>query len=305
MTEINPPAAGASLVLSLFPGIDLLGRGFELEGFSVVRGPDLIFGGDIRAFSVPRGRFDGVIGGSPCPDFSRARRAPPSGDGLAMLAEFCRVVFHARPSWWLLENVAGVPDVMVPGYSHFRIDLDARECGLRQIRPRVFQFGSIAGLVPVVTRRRRAALEESRCAMASEFARPGRRGWHEFCELQGLPRDFELPGFTLSAKYRAVGNGVPLPMARTIAAAVRDARALVPGESLCRCGCGRIVAGRRELATVACRKRAQRKRDGARLTVPGPVTAAASRLIAISVAARGPLSRGTSRLAGLPVGGVV
>ena len=77
MTELKPPAPGASLVLSLFPGIDLLGRGFELEGFSIVRGPDLIFGGDVRTFSVPRGRFDGVIGGSPCPDFSRARRAPP------------------------------------------------------------------------------------------------------------------------------------------------------------------------------------------------------------------------------------
>jgi hypothetical protein len=31
------------LVLSLFPGIDLLGHGFELEGFCVVRGPDVIY----------------------------------------------------------------------------------------------------------------------------------------------------------------------------------------------------------------------------------------------------------------------
>jgi len=278
VTELERPAAGASLVLSLFPGIDLLGRGFESEGFAVVRGPDLIFGGDIRTFSVPHGRFDGVIAGSPCQDFSRARRAPATGDGVAMLAEFCRLVFHARPSWWLLENVAGVPDVMVPGYSHCRIDLDARDCGLHQIRPRVFQFGHAAGMVPIVTRRARAAVDPSRCAMASEFSRPHRRGWPEFCELQGLPRDFELPGFTLSARYRAVGNGVPLPMARMIAAAVRDARALVPGESVCRCGCGRIIAGRRELATVACRKRAQRKRDAAAVTVSNPVTPTTSRL---------------------------
>ena len=33
------------LVLSLFPGIDLLGRGFEAEGFCVVRGPDLLHAG--------------------------------------------------------------------------------------------------------------------------------------------------------------------------------------------------------------------------------------------------------------------
>ncbi len=28
------------LVLSLFPGLDLFGKGFEAEGFCVVRGPD-------------------------------------------------------------------------------------------------------------------------------------------------------------------------------------------------------------------------------------------------------------------------
>lgn len=43
------------LVLSLFPGIDLLGAAFELEGFTVVRGPDPIFGGDVRAFHPPTG----------------------------------------------------------------------------------------------------------------------------------------------------------------------------------------------------------------------------------------------------------
>jgi len=28
------------LVLSIFPGIDILGKGFEEEGYCVVRGPD-------------------------------------------------------------------------------------------------------------------------------------------------------------------------------------------------------------------------------------------------------------------------
>lgn len=40
------------LLLALFPGIDLLGRGFELEGFCVVRGPDKLWGGDNRAVTV-------------------------------------------------------------------------------------------------------------------------------------------------------------------------------------------------------------------------------------------------------------
>jgi DNA (cytosine-5)-methyltransferase 1 len=59
------------LVLSLFPGIGLLDMAFEAEGFCVVRGPDVLWGGDIRNFHPPRCRFDGVIGGPPCQAFSR------------------------------------------------------------------------------------------------------------------------------------------------------------------------------------------------------------------------------------------
>ena len=58
------------LILSLFPGIDLLGQGFEAEGYCVVRGPDRLWGGDIQDFHCFSGRFDGVIGGPPCQDFT-------------------------------------------------------------------------------------------------------------------------------------------------------------------------------------------------------------------------------------------
>lgn len=64
------------LILLLFPGIDLLGQGFEAEGFSVVRGPDLIFGQDVRGFHVPAGKFEGVIGGPP----SRTGQKKQPGD---------------------------------------------------------------------------------------------------------------------------------------------------------------------------------------------------------------------------------
>src|ERR1700728_3530742 len=99
------------LVLSIFPGIDLLGRAFEEEDFCLVRGPDLIFGGDIRRFRVPRGRFDGIIGGSPCQDFSVLRRCEPTGYGLQMLREFQSVVLAAQPDWFVIENVPSVPDI--------------------------------------------------------------------------------------------------------------------------------------------------------------------------------------------------
>ena len=65
------------LVLSLFPGIGLLDMAFEEAGFCVVRGPDLLWGGDVRTFHVPAGRFDGVIGGPPCQAFSRLRHLNP------------------------------------------------------------------------------------------------------------------------------------------------------------------------------------------------------------------------------------
>jgi DNA (cytosine-5)-methyltransferase 1 len=259
----KPPFGHTStLVLSLFPGIDLMGRGFEQEGYCVVRGPDLIFGGDVRAFHPPPGRFDGIIGGSPCQDFSTARRCPPTGYGVEMLHEFCRCVAEAWPDWFLLENVPGVPDVQVPGYVVQRFDLRADECGLPQRRLRHFQFGS-HGYQLVLRRDPRIAVTQ-RCVTATEGTQQERRDWGDFCEIQGLPRDFQLDGFHRAARYRAVGNGVPVPMARFIARAIR---CMVPTGTvrLCECGCGRPLDGMstQRAATDACRKRLQRRRDRA------------------------------------------
>ena len=41
-----------SFVLSLFPGIGLFDMAFEAEGFCVVRGPDVSWGGDVRTFHL-------------------------------------------------------------------------------------------------------------------------------------------------------------------------------------------------------------------------------------------------------------
>lgn len=266
----------SQLVLSLFPGADLLGRGFEEEGFCVVRGPDKILAGDIRDFHAVPGRFDGVIGGSPCQDFSRARRAPPTGYGEEMMAEFHRVVLEARPTWWLLENVSGVPDLRIPGYSHQRIDVNASECGLPQNRLRHFQFGHAKSFV-ITPERQPALADVEPCCTATEGGSVERRDWSRFCQLQGLPADFRLDDFTLSARYRAVGNGVPVPMARMMAAAIAQARPL-RGFSLCECGCGRLVEGKARLATPACRKRMQRRRDAAPVTRRSSLTPAESQV---------------------------
>ncbi len=250
----------SQLVLSLFPGIDLLGRGFEAEGFCVVRGPDLIFGGDVRSFHVPTARFDGVIAGSPCQDFSKARRTPPTGYGDEMLAEFRRLVTEAQPEWWLLENVPTIPDVQIPGYTVQRLDYNAREAGSRQNRPRHFQFGSTTGLQISPNRKHVERIVEP-TVMASEGRRKHRRAWPDFCELQGLPEDFKLPGWTVAAKYAAVGNGVHVAVARTLARAILEAQKRTTQINLCICHCGRVVTGRQAAATPACRKRMQRRRE--------------------------------------------
>lgn len=248
------------LVLSLFPGIDLLGRGLEAVGFCIVRGPDKLWGGDIRTFHPPAGRFDGVIGGSPCQDFSKARRSAATGYGLEMLGEFVRVVSEAFPQWFLLENVPTVPDVSIPGYIVQRLDFNAREVGAAQNRPRHFQFGSLGGLMlsPVRCLPRGAAAEPT--AMAGEGKNKDRRGWADFCALQGLPRDFDLPGMSVAAKYAAVGNGVHVKVAEVLGSAIIEAYDRVEPIALCGCNCGRVVVGRQRYATAACRKRIERRR---------------------------------------------
>lgn len=263
--------AGLVTVLSLFPGIGLLDMGFEWAGFSVVRGPDLIFGGDIRRFHVASGLFAGVIGGSPCQDFSGLRRDEPTGYGQEMIEEFRRVVCEAMPVWWLLENVQRVPDVRIDGYSWQRLDLRANEFGLKQSRLRHFQFGSRDGL-PLVIARGNAIEATEPCCTATEGQKPDRRSWADFCQLQGLPRDFDLPSFKQSAKYRAVGNGVPVPMAFAVASGIKNRLDV----TACACGCGRPVTGNKTRATAACRKRIQRRRELADVSELPSVTAAKS-----------------------------
>lgn len=264
------------LILSLFPGIDLLGHAFEAEGDCVVRGPDPAIGtGDICRFHAPRGKFRGIIAGSPCQDFSIINRSP--GDySAAMLDEFARVVTEVSPYWWMLENVATVPDVLIRGYTHQRIDARASEFGSAQNRIRHFQFGCRKNKVLCLERPSIVTRPNERCCLASEGTKKNRRPWERFCQLQGLPSDFKLPYFTLKASYRAVGNGVPIPMGRAFARAIQDLQD-AQAVTVCACSCGRRVTGKQRTATMACRQRLSRKSrrghcDHARHSYAGIVT---------------------------------
>lgn len=237
------------LVLSLFPGIGLLDMAFEEEGFCVVRGPDLLWGGDVRRFSPPAGRFDGVIGGPPCQMFSRMRHINPKA-GMAhgnMIPEFERCVAACAPRWAVMENVPEAPEPAVEGYvtrpelirdvwvggetNRMRrfsfITRDGRPLrvetlALHRPAPEPSALAGGARRVPVAIGGS-GKVKASRRVCAGDLKTV--EGFAASKRAQGLPADFDLPPFTVAAKVKAVGNGVPLPMGRAIARAVKAALA--------------------------------------------------------------------------------
>lgn len=137
------------LVLSVFPGIDLLGRAFEEKGCTVVRGPDVLWGGDVRDFHPPAGVFWGVIGGPPCQAFSALRHLirhnghePRFGN---LVPEYERVCFEAQPAWFLMEEVPDAPVPHVEGYETCDMIIRDKWVGGIQPRPRRFSFGTRDG----------------------------------------------------------------------------------------------------------------------------------------------------------------
>lgn len=246
------------LVLSLFPGIGLLDMAFEEEGFCVVRGPDLLWGGDVRRFHPTKHAFEGIIGGPPCQMFSRLRHLNPNAGAKHgnLIPEFERVVGEARPSWFLMENVEDAPVPAVAGYDVSSQLVRDVWVGGTTNRLRRFSFGNVHmpnhRLTLYVETLALHAIETEQSALAGGSGRavpvklggsgkvkstyhprhgtnPGPRATREeLCERQGLPPTFlaEDSPLTERGKCHAIGNGVPLPMGRAIAKAVK--RAMYP-----------------------------------------------------------------------------
>ena len=254
------------LILSLFPGIGLLDMAFaEVFGDEgcIVRGPDPLWGGDIRIFHPPAGRFDGVIGGPPCQMFSVMRHLNPNSGSRHgnLIPEFERCVSEAQPEWFLMENVIDAPLPKVDGYLVRDLILNNRWIGGEQNRTRRFSFGTRAGrvlLVEVVllevfvfeycvhgsSNGSKIPVRQNSGGQLKRALKPptvmaghgpvGRRAGYEvnlslseMCRLQGLPENFldEAP-FTVLGKRKVIGGGVPLPVGRAIARAVKEALAV-------------------------------------------------------------------------------
>lgn len=240
------------LVLSLFPGIGLLDMAFEEEGFCVVRGPDLLWGGDIRRWHVPRGRFDGIIGGPPCQIFSRMRFLNPlAGQKHGnLIPEFARCVREAQPDWFVMENVSGAPSPDCGElYTTKRIRVTDVAVGGATSRDRAFTFGAMGGqgafyvdeLALHNPEPRQAVLaggsgravpvalggsgKVKRTLHPRHGPNPGPRATiAEMLEAQGAPDNWlEESPFTNKAKCHMLGNGVPLATGRAVARAVKRA----------------------------------------------------------------------------------
>lgn len=247
------------LVLSLFPGIGLLDRAFEEEGFCIVRGPDLLWGGDIKSFHPPAGKFDGVIGGDPCPAHSVMRRfVEANGLKIAddLSSEFERILTLARPTWFLRENVIGARPLFAREYHNHQQFERVRDvwCGGHTRRYREFQFGCRTMARPFQIETLALHLTEPENTVLASGGAPD--GWvpterhkatrkgksvlgfktesflKKAIRLQGLPVDFLAKApFTVAGKIKVVGNGVPLPMGRAVAKAVKRALGLDKDEA--------------------------------------------------------------------------
>ena len=245
------------LILSIFPGVDLLGRAFEEEWpeACIVRGPDLIFGGDVHRFHPPAGKFDGVIGGPPCQAWSRLRHiVEANGYKTApdLIPEFERIVSEARPAWFVMENVPAAPPANVPNYPRGVVLVQDAWVGGLTSRIRRFTFGGSAYSagthievvalhpwpehsalasgggrpVPVVIGGSGKVKRSAKSALKN-YGYKNTGAFANHLRLQGLPADFlaDAP-FTVRGKLEAVGNGVPLALGRAIARAVRTALGL-------------------------------------------------------------------------------
>lgn len=234
----------SGLVLSLFPGIGMLDAAFEEHGFCVVRGPDVLWGGDIRRFHPPSDRFDGVIGGPPCQCFSELRHLNPLAGKKKpnLIPEFVRCVQSAMPAWFLMENVRQAIAPEIPGYAVEFHDVCDSEVGGFTRRRRRFWFGSRRGVklypagFPEILTPARAVTSNVRIPGHRHWERAKKRGGgvlpgdgryatiDEICKLQGLPGGFSKDGpFKRQAVRIMLGNGVPMAMGRAIAKAVREA----------------------------------------------------------------------------------
>ena len=98
-------------------------------------------------------RFDMIIGGPPCQDFSHAGKRDENLGRADLTISFAQIVAHTRPQWFVMENVDRTVKsqryrqageiLRAAGYSLTQRILDANQCGVPQKRKRLFLIGEL------------------------------------------------------------------------------------------------------------------------------------------------------------------
>ena len=170
--EATQPTVG-----SLFSGIGGFDSGLELAGWQVVwqvennpfrrsvlrrHWPEVELRNDIRTDTDGLDQVDLICGGFPCQDLSVAgRRKGLAGERSGLWFDFIRMVGEIRPSWVIIENVAGLLssnegrdfEVVVSGLAErgygvaWRV-LDSQHFGVAQRRRRVYVVGHLGAPCP-------------------------------------------------------------------------------------------------------------------------------------------------------------
>jgi len=125
--------------------------GFQAAGFCVLKGPDLLWGQNIKDFdaSLLREHIQGIIAGVPCQRFSIAVNRNKRNEHPDLWPEFWRIVSEIRPAWILAENVPGAQRAAVNLFNpitdylpSYRI-VDFSKLGSAQRRKRLILFSSL------------------------------------------------------------------------------------------------------------------------------------------------------------------
>jgi len=169
-------------IVSIYSGAGGIDAGFEKAGFQTVFASDIwevscnslrenypdatvvcddIQNIDFKKILVKNGTIDGLVGGPPCPPFSKSRfyrteknRGIDDADGFMTVSNYFRAVEELQPKFFLFENVHGF--VFAPhksalemvgreskrlGYKIFHQVMNAADFGVPQTRQRFICIG--------------------------------------------------------------------------------------------------------------------------------------------------------------------